>query len=37
MTTAGCKVYVVFGEDQAQALVSHLISVSRSGVEEQYA
>lgn len=37
MATAGCKVYVVFGEDQAQALVSHLISVSRSGVEEQYA
>lgn len=28
---AGCKVYLVFGEDQAQALVSHLISVSRSG------
>lgn len=37
MSSAGCKVYVVFGEDQAQALVSHLISVSRSGVEEQYA
>lgn len=28
---SGCKVYVVFGEDQARALVNHLVAVSRSG------
>ena len=27
---AGCKVYVVYGEDQAESLVSHLIAMSRS-------
>lgn len=30
MTAAGCKVYVVFGEDQAESLVSHLVALSRS-------
>lgn len=34
MQNAGCKVYVVFGVAHAQALVSHLIAVSREGVEQ---
>lgn len=32
MQAAGCRVYVVYGADQAHALASHLISVSQSGV-----
>lgn len=32
MQMAGCHVYVVYGADQAHALISHLISVSQSGV-----
>ena len=27
---AGCQVYVVYGEDQAESLVSHLVALSRS-------
>lgn len=27
---AGCKVFVVYGEDQAESLVSHLVALSRS-------
>lgn len=33
MQCAGCKVYVVCGAVQAHALTSHLIAVSREGVE----
>lgn len=28
---SGCRVYFAFGEDEAQRLVNHLISESRSG------
>ena len=27
---AGCKVFVVYGEDQAESLISHLVALSRS-------
>lgn len=30
LQNAGCKVYVVYGEDQAEPLVSHLVALSRS-------